>query len=363
MLDVHVLFEHGSDHVPYATSTLRLLRPLTHPSCGKSIKMTSGTSPRGIDTDVIIVDRLWKPDVTLEEAEHLVKYTRSKDITLIYALDDNLLDLGNDLPSPKQPLTPIEKNIVRYFIREASGVIVTTEPLYNRVKHLNDNIIISPNVLDERLITKKDPVNNVLGKHVMGSPNVTQQQERTLVLGYMGTPSHDRDFSEILPALKYILQKYHGKLRFEVVGSLSDKRLLQALPGTTQLDPNGHVEYTRFWPWMKKNIHWDIAIAPLEKSEFTKCKSDLKFLDYTALGIPAIYTRFAPYEFTVNSGKTGLLVQNETDEWVHALELLINDADLRFNIVKDAYEYLFTKRVLKNCSGGLKDAIFSLYKH
>ena len=104
MLDVHVLFEHGSDHVPYATSTLRLLRPLTHPSCGKSIKMTSGTSPRGIDADVIIVDRLWKPDVTLEEAEHLVKYTRSKDITLIYALDDYLLDLRNDLPPQKQPL-------------------------------------------------------------------------------------------------------------------------------------------------------------------------------------------------------------------------------------------------------------------
>jgi len=107
----------------------------------------------------------------------------------------------------------------------------------------------------------------------------------------MGTFTHDRDFMIILPAIKKILHKYHDSIRLEILGALSDKRLLTFLPNTVEVDTKGNSEYTKFMKWMNENIFWDFAIAPLEKNEFTRCKSDIKFLDYSALGIPGIYTK------------------------------------------------------------------------
>ena len=62
---------------------------------------------------------------------------------------------------------------------------------------------------------------------------------------------------------------------------------------------------------MRQSLRWDFAIAPLEDDPFTRCKSDLKYLDYGALAIPAVFSDVRPYCETVRHRETGLVVPNE----------------------------------------------------
>ena len=39
----------------------------------------------------------------------------------------------------------------------------------------------------------------------------------------------------------------------------------------------------------------DFAVAPLVKNKMNLCKSFIKYLDYSALGLPGIYSNISPY--------------------------------------------------------------------
>lgn len=348
MIKVHVLYEHSNDQI-HGSSIVRLLRPLSHPKLAMSILMSSGISYEGIKTDVIILDRLWNPYLKITDAEKLVEYAHKNKISLIYSIDDNLLDLNLIEPGKIHP-TLQKRNIIRYFIRESDGVLVSTNCLRERIKNLNKRIFVIENMLDEQLFNEKTRINSEYSNKI----------KDRLVMGYMGTSTHDRDFMIVIPAIKKILHKYNSNIRLEILGALSDKKLLNLLPNTSEIYEKGNNEYDVFWKWMNANVFWDFAIAPLEKNEFTKCKSDIKFLDYSALGIPGVYTKFDPYDKTIKNGKTGLLVDNDTKSWISALEQLIQDADLRRNLANNARDYLFSNRVLDKCAIFWEKMLFTI---
>jgi hypothetical protein len=66
----------------------------------------------------------------------------------------------------------------------------------------------------------------------------------------------------------------------------------------------------------------DIVIAPLRDNPFNRAKSHLKFLEYTVLGVPGVYSRLPPYAGIVRHGENGLLAGDET-EWERCLVELI----------------------------------------
>src|SRR5262249_13670992 len=125
------------------------------------------------------------------------------------------------------------------------------------------------------------------------------------------------------------------------------------------LNLGDNVEYPNFVRWMKRNIWWDLAIAPLQDNPFTRCKSDIKFLDYSALGIAGVYSRVQPYEQTVRHLETGYLTDNSADAWVEALDQLLSNDSLRHSLADRAREYVLSNRTLKYCAQNWRDAILS----
>ncbi len=95
-----------------------------------------------------------------------------------------------------------------------------------------------------------------------------------------------------------------------------------------QPNPND-MSYPNFIPWMMKNLSWDVGIAPLEDTIFNRCKSDIKFLDYSALGVPGIYSRVPSYKETIHHLETGYLVENTPSAWTEALAELLTNNELR----------------------------------
>ncbi len=281
------------------------------------------------------------------DAENLILKIKQKKKKIIYTLDDNLLDLevyknGRIFPSLEQ------KNIIRLFIKEADCVIVSTGNLKERLVKLNNNIIVIENALDETLF--REQINPV-------------QNKDKIIFGYMGTPSHEMDLLMVMPAIRAVLKK-HNNVIFQILGIINNSDLLEKFKGYNieVLDVKDNVEYPRFVTWMKNNIQWDFAIAPLSDDDFAKCKSDIKFLDYSLLGIPGIYSKVSSYISTIKHKENGLIIENEIEKWEHSLDSLIIDSGLRSRLRLNAFEYVLSNRLLKTNASKWADCIIGLTK-
>ena len=337
-LRIHVLFEHGADGQPYGSAQIRLLRPLTYPALHDALEVTSGLAYDGQPVDAVILDRLWQSDISLTLAAQILEAVHRSGARLIYAIDDNFLDLPASVASW---FTPQHRHIVEFFLSQADGVIVTTEGLRQRFEPYNHNIVVMPHALDERLLV---PRRRTWREIRFGHSRI--------VIGYMGTFSHDDDLLMILPALHAVKKRYADRIEFQIVGVAEraethdalhplDARVIPLRPET--------VEYTRFMPWFMQ-LKWDIALAPLSDSPFTRCKSDIKFLDYSALGAAGIYSRVPAYESTVRHRETGWLTENTSEAWRIALETLLTNKELRTTLAQAASHYLYGERTLAKSS-------------
>ncbi|WP_414526888.1 glycosyltransferase [Nodularia chucula] len=348
-ISIHVLYEHSNTTSPHGSSFIRLLLPLTHPTNQETFLVSQGT--RFQAADVTIVERTWKSNITLSQAEKLVEKVRRNGTCLIYSIDDNLLDLKFHAIAQNE-LADEKLMVIRYLAREADGIIVSTHYLQQRLSILNSNIFVVPNALDERLLESS----------ISGESEQQNYQHKT-VIGYMGTRSHDDDLMMILQALRTTLRKYSGQIELQLIGSIADVSILKAFHNLSVkvVDVGGNDKYPDFMRWMSQNIKWDLAIAPLEDNLFTRCKSDIKFLDYSALGIPGIYSDVPPYQNTVRHLETGYLAENHSHAWIEAFEILLNDHTLRQKLAKQAQAYVLSTRTLKHCAQDWQDAILAIH--
>ena len=347
---IHILYEHGTDLRPFGSAYIRLLRPLTHPALRESLEVTSGLRYDGQDVDAVIVDRLWRPDISPTLAESLVEKVRRAGVRLIYALDDNFLDFpaeGKDRQLTEECLW-----VVQFFLRQADGVMVPTRALRERFLGFNPNIVVIPHALDERLLIRRAPPKG----HSLFSP-------RRKVIGYMGTLTHDDDLMMALPALRTVWQHHREGIEFQIVGAIGRAETLQALEGlpVRRVEPKPEeTEYPLFMLWFSSRIRWDIAISPLKDTPFNRCKSDIKFLDYSAIGAAGIYSRVPAYESSVRHLQTGWLAENDVDMWVEALEALLSDDRLRMQLAQNATRYLYAERILARCAPNWLKALENL---
>jgi glycosyltransferase involved in cell wall biosynthesis len=327
-----ILYEHGYDHRPFGSAFIRLLRPLSYPLVAQKYEISFGTRYDGQPVDAVILDRLWRPDVSPALIDELIRQIRAVGAKLIYSLDDNFLDL---YAKKQETLLKERVWIVERLLSQADMVWVTTQRLRNRYLSYQPNIVVLPHALDECLLVNKNS----------SAPPFS----RPVTIGYMGTFTHDRDMQLVLPALAEVKRKYSEKVQFEVIGAATQKEVLDPLRkiGACFQQPHPEeAEYPLFMLWFTGRVHWDIALAPLTRSPFADCKSDIKFLDYTAIGAAGIYSRVPAYEKTIRNGENGLLAENDPHAWLDAVETLITQPDLRHSILKESTIELHQKRIL-----------------
>jgi len=351
---IHILYEHSADLRPHGCSHIRLLRPLTHPSVRSLVETSSDHRYFDTAADAVIVERTWRPDITLTLAQKLLADVRKRNVAVIYSIDDNLLDLSHErYPSPCC-LSVEQKAVVRFLAREADGILVSTTYLKERLCHMNKKILVVPNAIDEQLLGRRGASRSSTEDH--------SNRRTRKVIGYMGTCTHDNDVMMVLWPLREVLRRYHNEWELQIIGGIANRTIMQAFQGLPckVIGVPGGGEYPHFMAWFATNVSWDVAIAPLEDNAVTRCKSDLKFLDYSALGIAGVYSRVPAYEQTVRHLETGWLTGNSTDAWVEGLEALIGDQDLRVHLAERAREYVYSYRTLEHCAHLWVDAIRSI---
>jgi glycosyltransferase involved in cell wall biosynthesis len=82
-----------------------------------------------------------------------------------------------------------------------------------------------------------------------------------------------------------------------------------------------------------------IGLCPLEDNVFNQSKSNLKYLEFAANGLPVVASAVEPYAKSIIHGETGLLVA-AGESWVDAINSVTDDMALAgYNAVRDSWSW------------------------
>lgn len=227
--------------------------------------------------------------------------------------------------------------IVHEQLKAAHMVTVSTPYLKDLYTKYNKNVVVVPNAIDFEVWHKVEPVNDGLVR-----------------IGLFGSNSHYKDWREGIDAVKRILAEY-PQARFYINGWLvmeeakegaaiyemkrhfkfpdyfADMGLLDS-PQVEIFEPTEIQDYPKWL--MDKRI--DIGLAPLVDSRFNRSKSNLKYIEFGAMGVAGVYADLEPYA-DVQHGVTGLKASKPIDYYTQ-LKKLVESAELRKKIGDAAHE-------------------------
>lgn len=242
-----------------------------------------------------------------------------RGFAMVYEIDD---DIWNVVAS--NPAAAYYDDVARQRaidnIKVADAVTVTTAQLAEVVGRFNPNVFVLPNCIDAALLAHQRP------------------RADLLTLGWAGGSSHREDFASVSKDLRSFFRK-NPELSTHFIGVNFGH-----LVGRPQ---------TRFTRWSSnlidylKGLDFDLGIAPLAANAFNRSKSDLKFLEYSAVGIPIVASDVGPYHDSVEHGVTGFLAKFP-HEWSKYLNLLVKDDDLRIEIGDNARSWAESRTIQSN---------------
>ena len=106
-----------------------------------------------------------------------------------------------------------------------------------------------------------------------------------------------------------------------------------------------HFKYLKKWipthafPLGLAKERFKIGISPILEHRFNDCKSCLKFIENSALGMPTVASPAAHFRKHISHGETGFLAATH-EEWEKYLTLLVEDQECRARIGERAREYV-----------------------
>lgn len=179
-------------------------------------------------------------------------------------------------------------------LQMADGVTVSVPSLAELVGQLNPRVFVQPNGLDFKVWDDLKP-----------------KKRKRVRIGWRGALGHREDLELVRPAVERIKEAYPN-VEFVTFGykpEFSDE----------------HHSWISFQKYPQKlaELGIDIALVPLVDSAYNRCKSNLNWMEWSALRVPVVYS---PTEN--NRGLPGIPAESSYD-WFQAVSRLIDSAPLR----------------------------------
>ncbi len=239
-------------------------------------------------------------------AHRLVRELRRQSIPYGFYLDDNFWLLDPDTEIGRYYAGRALRQRLEQIVRGAHTVIASTPLLRDYVRRFNRATIQLESFFDFSLVPELPSV---------------QRTRATVRGGFAASAHRGSDLEPVLADIVSALQA-HPELEFEIIG-VDDDALARHPRIRTFAYLDSYAEYSRF----QRRRAWDFGLAPLGGALSNLYKTDNKFREYAAHGIPGIYQDLPPYA-AVRDGETGLLAGG-TRTWRDAIELYVSDPALR----------------------------------
>lgn len=259
-------------------------------------------------------DWVRKADIVVIQAVHsprsLGLFQALKDLCpntpIITEMDDDVTWTPANHPAsthynPTMPLV----GIAIEQLKLSDGLFVTTPWLKEVYSEYNDSICLAPNGIDFGAWGKIKP-----------------QNRSGIRIGWSGGASHYDDLKLIEPTIRYLSDKYRD-IKFIFMHYCPD--FLRGIKGVVHINKWARIDR---YPKAIASQDFDIGIAPLADNLFNRCKSNLRWLEYSALGIPTVASNVGHFKQTLVNGQDAILVDNPSD-FTHAIVGLVDDSSAR----------------------------------
>lgn len=215
----------------------------------------------------------------------------------VFAMDDLLTDLPSD-NSMRQFMAPNSRACLKYALDRCDRLVVSTDFLADYYRAFIDDIRVVPNRLEQEIwlpLTSR--------KNVSPRPRI----------GWAGGTTHQGD----LLLLKEVIEQTRGEADWVFFGMCPD----EIRPLIAEFHPLAPFQA---YPSKLASLNLDIAVAPLQDHPFNHGKSNLRLLEYGALGIPVVCSDMTPYR-----NSPAYCVPNDPSAWINALRERIHDTASR----------------------------------
>jgi glycosyltransferase involved in cell wall biosynthesis len=247
------------------------------------------------------------------EAHSLARIFHRHGIPFGFYLDDNfwLLDPRTDIG--RHYAGRAQRRRLEWVVRNASTVIASTPLLRDYLRAFNQRVVQLDSFFDFSLIPELPPPPS-------GTPPLRG--------GFAASVDRIKDLEPVIAQVIEVLDE-HPELEFEFIGGepfdLPSHPRIRAFPYRAS-----YADYIAF----QRSREWDFALAPLGPAASNLYKTDNKFREYAAQGIPGIYQDEAPYR-AVRDGETGLFA-GETRSWGDAIRRYLAEPELRAGVRRAA---------------------------
>ena len=260
-----------------------------------------------------------------EDYRKVVEKTKKTGKPIVYEIDDLLLDVPDFHPDINR-YKPIRYRILEAIIT-SDAIICSNPELRSHLQKFSDDVYVLPNYIIPEIWDLKRPLK-------------IEKNECPVKITFMGSSSHITDLEMIQTVLYKINQKYASTVEFSFWGC-KPPSALEKSRNSLYIDVALH-DYRDFVKWFLSQKS-DLFIAPLVDCPFNRSKSYLKYLEYSMLGVPGVYSNLPPYSQLIENGVNGFLAAS-LDEWEYYIRELIENPVLRYNVgtsalnnVKDNY--------------------------
>lgn len=246
---------------------------------------------------LVVAQRVVDPNAII-----ILDALKQRGVPYLYETDDLLTAVDPENPVSHFYAKKAVKVLIDTAIRNSAGITVSTPELAAEMGGYGLPVWELPNSLPD---------------YFSGSLFQSGQgHEGEVRVVWAGSLTHHGDFHE---RVRYGLRKaVRNGAAFYCVGA--DYR--SKLGGLGE-----HVPWSRNIPAFHRTLpRYDIGLAPLKRSRFNECKSELKVIEYQAAGVVPVAEDIAPYRRAITHGVNGFLCRTEHD-WKDAIETLVNESD------------------------------------
>lgn len=237
----------------------------------------------------------------------LTKYREEyPEVTVLAEVDDVIGFIG-----PSNPHIHKFRALYQWSAEHCSiadGIITSTEALKKDMTKLNENIYVAPNCIAPQRWT----------------PKLQKNKTQKFRIGYVGAGAHDEDLIIAYKGLKPLLDANTGLSWTIRYGGYRP----QWLKHHPRIDFKSVSWNLSEYPQRLADLKLDLAVAPLRDTYFNRCKSNLKWIEWSSLGIPLVASDVEPYSNTKGSIH---LVSNDPKEWTDYIGVLIKEKKLLNN--------------------------------
>lgn len=264
----------------------------------------------------------------------VIRALQERGTIVCFEVDDWLHAIGSrEDHAFKDSFTKADLAEYERCMRACDALIVSTPFLFSAYRPFNKRVFLCPNGIDLRRY------------------ELTRPMRETVTIGWAGATGHGQSVGQWVEMVADVMDA-RPATRFTSIGRPFGELLDSYFPGRVTSVPWAAIEQ---YPAAMTAL--DVALAPGGSSGFQRAKSDLRFLEAGALGIPliahpAIYPDIKPRV-------TGFHARSASEMKPLLLEL-VDDGELRTTVGENARRYIREHRTIGHAAQAWRDTFDSL---